>query len=369
MKEFNTIGKIRYLSMLMVRVIIKSRGIDIKRMMNMGLCLTSALIRRKRVPILPSVIQIDPNNICNLKCTACTTGRGEHPKPVGQMSFKDFCRVVDEVKGVVSLIILYNSGEPFLNKDIYKMIGYAAEHKISVITSTNAILLDTDEKAENLIRSGLDTMIITVSGVTQKTYTRYHVGGDIDKVFSNIDRIVRKKKEMKSGTPKIILRYLLFDYNVSEMDEMKRLAERVGVDYYNFRKACRELRVIKKDAAGDKYMQKEYRDRGHCYWPWLIPVVHWDGTIIPCCHINLSPPEMGNILSNGGLKGVWSGVRYQRFREMILKDKNSIPSCANCESNPIGFQDSFNEKRGLVMERRFPSLPHTSLSPKERGLG
>lgn len=353
------IKKSQYLSGLFVRLIVNKR-ISIGKVKNFIINFSSALLHKEKAAELPSVIQIDPNNICNLHCTACPTGLGEHPKPKGQMPLEAFTKIVDEVKDSAFLIVLYNSGEPFLNKDIYKMIRYANDNNIAVITSTNGNLIAEEDKGEAIVKSGLDTLVISISGLTQDVYSKYHVGGDIEKVFDGISIITRKKRELKSKTPKIVLRLLLFDYNYQEIERWRSVIKekKIEVDYFSPRMACKELQFaddltdsFTTTAVDSSNESNGSNKNSHCYWLWMIPVVHWDGTVIPCCYINLRPPEMGNVFDHPeGVKGIWTGDKYRAMRRAVLRDKKSIPSCRECKSNPLGFQDSFNREMGFVVK-------------------
>jgi hypothetical protein len=50
------------------------------------------------------------------------------------MSLEEFKGIIDQVRGHVKIISLWNYGEPFLNKDILKMIHYASSAGIYTAT-------------------------------------------------------------------------------------------------------------------------------------------------------------------------------------------------------------------------------------------
>src|SRR5207249_1534130 len=100
-----------------------------------------------------------------------------------EMSYESFCRIVDDVKDYVIIIVLFNSGEPFMHKDVYRMIEYAHAAGIFVITSTNGSFFNSRERAERLVRSGLDLMIVSISGISQTIYGQYHKNGSIDRII------------------------------------------------------------------------------------------------------------------------------------------------------------------------------------------
>ena len=65
------------------------------------------------------------------------------------------------------------------------MIAYAAARRIPVVASTNGSYR-IEGLGERLVRSGLDTLIVSISGVTQPVYERYHAGGQLARVLATV---------------------------------------------------------------------------------------------------------------------------------------------------------------------------------------
>jgi radical SAM protein with 4Fe4S-binding SPASM domain len=342
---------IRLLAKIALRSALR-RQLTPYKLFNLVLNFGYAVLGKPVVTALPSVLQIDINNRCNLQCPSCPTGLDHHPKITGEMSYESFCNLVDEVKHYVFLIVLYNSGEPFMHKDVYRMIEYAHAHKISVVTSTNGHFFHSGTNAQQLVLSGLDVLIVSVSGTSQEIYARYHVNGNIGRVIAGLKKISEAKKALKRDTPAIILRYLVFDYNRGELGTAKRLARELGVDYLNIRPAAspEEYQLVRRasSSAGDGAPVKN-----HCFWLWSLPMVQYDGDVKPCCFLTLNPPDQGNVFRDGGVSAVWRGDRFREFRRTMLTDKGNIPSCKNCPSFP-GVQDYSLEKY-LSRFRRGPA--------------
>ena len=53
------------------------------------------------------------------------------------------------------------------------MIRYASERRIKLISSTNGHLFARGDHADRVVRSGLDTLIVALDGITQETYDKY----------------------------------------------------------------------------------------------------------------------------------------------------------------------------------------------------
>lgn len=73
---------------------------------------------------LPYEYFIDIGNICNLKCPLCPTGTNSKKRNKKIMSFDVYKKIFNKIKKYAFLVKLYNWGEPFLNKDLFKIIDY-----------------------------------------------------------------------------------------------------------------------------------------------------------------------------------------------------------------------------------------------------
>ena len=90
-----------------------------------------------------------------------------------------FRNVMDEVVGSLSYLTFYFQGEPYLHPSFLGMVEYAATKGIYTATSTNAHFL-SEESARETVLSGLDRLIVSIDGTTQKTYQSYRIGARSD---------------------------------------------------------------------------------------------------------------------------------------------------------------------------------------------
>ena len=139
-------------------------------------------LRRDCLISMPYRYYIDPTNLCNLRCPLCPTGRMELQRPRGRMNLEDFKRIVDQIAPYAYYVELYNWGEPFLHPQIFDMIRYASERKISVQLSSNLNYFN-EEMAEQAVASGLTRLLVSVDGATQETYEKYRCGGRLEVVL------------------------------------------------------------------------------------------------------------------------------------------------------------------------------------------
>src|ERR1022692_3569339 len=86
----------------------------------------------------PISISIEPTTSCNLRCPECPSGLREFSRPTGMLQKSLFNKVIDEVSPFTPYLILYFQGEPYLNKNFFDFVRYAAAKNMYVATSTNA---------------------------------------------------------------------------------------------------------------------------------------------------------------------------------------------------------------------------------------
>ncbi|SVC99611.1 uncharacterized protein METZ01_LOCUS352465, partial [marine metagenome] len=158
-------------------------ALSVKRLWNFSKVLASMgvswVVRRPVVWGRPFMMMVEPTNFCNLKCPLCPSGNGQMERPRGNMDLERYRRLIDEIKDHVMLLMLWNQGEPFINKGFLEMVRYAREHRIPVMTSTNGHFVRTLDQALDIVDSGLSEMIISLDGVDQETYETYRVGGSL----------------------------------------------------------------------------------------------------------------------------------------------------------------------------------------------
>ncbi len=95
---------------------------SIPKLLNLILTEYQKKLRRPYLHSYPYKMIVDTNNICNLRCLHCPTGKGIAGRQKGFMTFAEFKRIVNEIGKYIYIVDLFNWGEPLLNKEIFKMI-------------------------------------------------------------------------------------------------------------------------------------------------------------------------------------------------------------------------------------------------------
>lgn len=291
-------------------------------------------------PGLPISISIEPTTSCNLRCPECPSGLRSFSRPTGMMPQDTFTKVIDELHEYLMYLILYFQGEPYLNPEFLDAVNYAHTKKIYTATSTNGHFL-TKESALQTVESGLDRIIISMDGTDQATYEKYRVGGDFKKVISGISNLVAARKKMRKRTPYIILQFIVFKHNLNQIEEMKVLAKKMGVDkveiktaqIYDFKKGSDLIPNQKEYSRYQQLDNHKYSIKSEllnkCWKMWHSCVMTWDGNIVPCCFDKDARYVMGNVHSQS-ITEIWNGPKYLEFRSRLFSNRSEIDICKNC---------------------------------------
>ncbi len=288
----------------------------------------------------PYSLSIEPTTSCNLRCPECPSGLRSFSRPTGMLNQKTFKKIIDELHGYLMYLIMYFQGEPFLNPGFLDTIQYAHTKNIYTATSTNAHFLSR-EIAIKTVKSGLDRIIISLDGTDQQTYESYRKGGQLSKVISGIENLIEARKNLKVKTPFIILQFIVFDHNVHQLQDVKMLARKLGVDkleiktaqIYDFEKGSdlipknQKLSRYQLNGENDYVIKSELLNK--CWKMWHSCVMTWDGNIVPCCFDKDAKYTMGNI-HDQSFAETWNGPKYLDFRSRLLKNRKEIDICRNC---------------------------------------
>ena len=303
--------------------------------------------------------EIDTTNICQLKCPLCHTGLGTIQRDKGVMNFDVYKKTIDEIKDYCLWLSLYSWGEPFLNKDIDEFIKYAHDANIATIISSNLNKpLDAD-MAERLVKSGLDSMIVSLDGTTQDVYEVYRINGHLAPVLANLKLISETRERLGSQTPYIEWQFIVMRQNEHQMDEARELAKSLGVDDIVFKKvdfphgedddevAKKWVPVHSEGFTRDNPLEKPYEEGGvRCWRLWRSGVVNWDGGYAPCCYLTDAADDFGNV-KDTSIKSIWNGANYQTARKLFKDDytPDRYVGCINCN---VYTESKAGKKRGAV---------------------
>lgn len=319
-------------------------NISTKRIINYFKILYSFFISRisKRYFLYgkPLFISVEISSLCNLQCPECVIGKRMTSRKNKFSDIDVYKKLISEIGDSLLCAIFYFQGEPLLNENIGEYIRIAKRYGIYTMTSTNGQLM-TAEKAENIVESGLDRIIVSIDGISQESYQKYRKGGQLSKAIDAI-RMLNKAKE-KSGKkyPVIEVQFIVFRFNENEIDDFKKEALKWGADKAVIKSAqiedpdsspemvtsidkyCRYKKV------NGKYVIKKSVEKA-CFRAWSGAVVTADSNIVPCCFDKKEEFIYGNLKDEENFISIWKGEKAVKFRSSLLADRKSFKICNNC---------------------------------------
>jgi radical SAM protein with 4Fe4S-binding SPASM domain len=315
---------------------------------NFILSAISQVVGMKKVYGRPVSITIEPTNICNLRCPVCETGANILDRKPEMMTYENFVKIIEKVGPGANHVMFYYMGEPFLNKDIYRMIRYTRDLGLYVMTCTNGDVVDP----ERLYESGINLVSFQIGGVIQRTHGTYRVNSDLKRVIDNLSEYLqiirlRGRKPMEHQTE---LGLIVMRHNEGEVKEFLRMARDIGVDRTNLISPCvrtpQQGRIFLPE--NDAYwiynreqferdgslMPKRIVPKNSCPWLYYSMNIQVDGNVVPCCRDPNGRQVVGNLLDQS-LEEVWNGPRIRTFRNYVLKNQGGVDICRLCPGEGV----------------------------------
>jgi len=295
----------------------------------------------------PTELMIEPTNACNARCPICPAGAGRKMnRPLRMMSFSEFKMIIDQVNSYVSSIFLWNYGEPFLNRELVRMVHYATASGMYVKTSTNGQFFESQEFCRKLVKSGLHAITVSFDGADQETIDKFKVNCRFDKILNGLKYLYQAKAELNSKLPEVTLQFIIMKHNEHQREQMKRLARDLHVDIY-YEKTFdiygedKMFQDMAKKFLPDDLLFSRYRFEksgifslkgnlvNRCSFLYSTIVINSDGSVVPCPYDRYSKYIMGNVFKEN-LREIWKKEGYQSLRKKIKADRKMVPVCNTC---------------------------------------
>jgi len=295
----------------------------------------SKLAKRDLVWGMPYSLGVELTNHCNLSCPCCASGSGTNNRERGYISQDLFRKIVDELSAYTISTMFYFQGESMLHPAFFDMLRQAST--MGVIISTNGHYLD-ENNCKLLAGSRFRKIIVSLDGITEETYTKYRVNGDLSKVLDGILLLNAELSKSRSNN-KLELQVLVNRYNEGELESIKEYGRSLGLKV-----SFKSMQITGVKDSGSflplesRYSRYLIREgsleirsslANHCYRLWTNPVITWDGKVLPCCFDKDAQYIMGDI-SKQSLKEIWKGPEYSTFRKRLIQNRAGIDICNNC---------------------------------------
>ncbi|PJI09847.1 MULTISPECIES: radical SAM protein [Clostridium] len=349
--------------------LIENEEMRFKKYLNLLILLMERKERTEKVSGKPIDVTIDPSTICQLSCPYCGTGNGTIKRKKTFLSKDTNTKYIDEIGDGLFVSWYFSTGEPLLNKDLSEIISANRKKNVFTVISTNLSVNLTDDKIDELLKSGIGLISASIDGATAESYSKYRRKGNFSLVINNLKKLVQRKKILGLEYPLIQWRFLIFKHNENEIDKVRELARKIGVDIVEFfygyapqdenefginpskvrvdgpmiSGEAIEKSLLKQDTFLKKYIkEKEIIDyepeipdvklrSQKCDWLYFGGMIFPDGRISPCCVSNDEPDDFGELSDNNSILNVRNNSKFIRARKMFknnIVDKDLV--CSRC---------------------------------------
>lgn len=326
----------------------------------------------------PTIIRFRITYHCNSSCMMCPYhGKaGEYPEIKGgsELSFEEIKYILDNVRRTYKFLpykpkIIISGGEPFLKKEIVKIIDYVSSLNFECIITTNGLLISDEQIKKMALYKNL-LLCVSINGEKQIN--------DLIRGKGSYDKIMGLIKKLKKNGTKILFLTSITDKNYTELYKIYKIANKLGINlhftHYHFlnkdfhdkqlkkseeffgikvrgfydiiekmridtNKIKEDISKMRKDKerridiqflpklpldeVSEYYTNLDnYRIKEDCKFMYQAVVIQPDGYLTPCLNIPITN------LKDNDYKIKFNHPKMRKFR-MILKAEE-LPACYRC---------------------------------------
>lgn len=175
---------------------------------------------------------IEINTACNFRCALCMVGNSAGYERT-KNEFMDMGlleKVLDKIKSENpgAIICSYGNGEPFLNPNLPECVAAIKRRGFRCEVASN---LNKLNRLDDFLRAGPDLFIISTSGFSQETYSKAHIGGDIEKLKANLWIVAEARQRVNPKVHVAVSYHMYRDNQGYELTQMRVLTEALGFQF------------------------------------------------------------------------------------------------------------------------------------------
>lgn len=303
---------------------------------------------------------------CNARCKHCGS-YAETKKYKDQLTTEEIKKVFKEIAEdfpVKNIYLNVTGGEPLVRKDLFEVMDYAANDlHFKWGMTTNGILLN-EQNIENLKRTNIDTISISIDGLEETHDDFRGVKGSYKKIIENI-----KKLKEANFLNCLMVTTVVNKENMHELEDLYKILENLGIDLWRLldmdpigrANDNKDLLLSKKEI---QYMldfiKQKRKEKGHMYVKYGCSGflgLDYEKEVkhqYSCC---LTGINIGSILYNGDIfvcpnvprneKTIQGNVRNNRFKDIwdnkfeIYRNKETR-KCQDCKNWDICLGGAFH---------------------------
>jgi len=312
--------------------------------------------RSSTVRSFPTILDLEPNSICNFRCVMCQVSQWPNGQRANNMSFDDLKSFVGE-RPLYTEIKLHGMGEPLMHRKYCEMVSWLTGKDIWVRTSINGSLLHKRNNFIELIDSGIGEIQGSFDGASKEVFETIRVRSDFEQVVKNfkmLNQYANKKNRLYTRMWVLLQksnRHQLYQFiELAKQMEFRRLTFSLSLNGWGqepWEESNSELKLGSNLTVEEEekicrlgedcgieitkwYQSERFSTRSKetmCPWVFHRPYITSDLRVVPCAII--ANPDVLDFGDAKELENVWFGEGYRSFREQHLSGK--IPTaCKAC---------------------------------------
>lgn len=279
---------------------------------------------------------------CNFRCEFCylySADKARIPPQIDMpLALVEKCAEnLCEFEQPISVADLSQNGEPLLYRDLATAIRlFKSTNKVkSIRIITNGSLL-SPQKAEELLDAGLDQVMVSINGMSDKQYRKVvNVPVKFDTIYKNIEHLYAIKGNCHIHA-KIIGNYFSAEEQQKFLDVFSPIVDSIHID-----QAVNQWIGLQLPSPpygrneGVNRFNKEFEpvdDKSNlpmCNAPFYFLRIHPSGIASVCLGDWEAAMSLGDI-NNMSLKEVWNGKRLSQLRNAQLSGYDIPRQCTEC---------------------------------------
>lgn len=302
----------------------------------------------------PPQIIIETTSVCNMKCSHCNHRIMERDNM--HMSDNLYRKIINEIAEVAPNTEVWPTfyGEAFsLGNKLFERLRYARDKGLErLVLNSNGKLLGRKDYIDQILTSGLKRFILSLDGFKKETFERIRVGGDRDKIYASVEKLLERKKELGLEFPVIQCQFSVIDDNAKELSEFREFWEKRGAE-------VKVRNMLSWANSGDvvaKNLDYDTDFRIACPWANNTMAIHSNGNVVACAVDYEGHFVAGNVHTQT-LQNIWRQDHYTKLRKLHAEHAwYNIPKvCQTCPDwQAVGAEYHENKELGEVKEESRP---------------
>jgi MoaA/NifB/PqqE/SkfB family radical SAM enzyme len=274
----------------------------------------------------------------------------------------------EELENMKIFTLVISGGEPFIRKDILKIISLAKKHRLKLYITTNGTVL-TKKMIKSLVNFKVDDILFSLDSPFPDVHDFIRgKKGTFNKTVKSIRELEKEKVRRKSRYPRILVNSVITKYNISNLLDISCKFWDLKIDLFSFYYPTNisessleevhklfgrnfysgqfyDLKILPKKKKLIDFLNslKNIKKKNvlvklptfsnffsFCLYPWIATTISPYGDVYPCTIFDKL--KIGSIREKS-LREIWNNKKYRKLRKLFLKQKLGVCNECTCGIN------------------------------------